>query len=141
MRKLKDSSAEAAEIVREFLIDVKPEEMPPFMGVWLTLPIIVLLVSLKCRGPAGSGSPEAANDIQRLRYLLSALRVFQTRYRSTKLIRDVLDKVSKELHLGIWDATSSTGTTEIEDESALLLRASMALSEGFRNDTTGTAQR
>jgi hypothetical protein len=142
MQKLKDSSAKAAETVREFLMDVKPEEMPPFMGAWLTLPIIVLLVSLKCRGPAGTGSSESASDIQRLRYLLSALRVFQTRYRSAKFIREVLDKVSKELQLGVWDAASSADTnTVVEDEAGLLLRAAIAMFEGFRNDTSGAALR
>jgi hypothetical protein len=140
-QKLKDSSNKAADIVREFLIDVKPEEMPPFMGAWLTLPIIVLLVSLKCRGPGGSGSTEASSDIQRLRYLLSALRVFQTRYRSAKFIREVLDKVSKELHLGVWDGASSDDKTEVEDESVLLLKAAIMMFEGFRNDTTGAASR
>jgi hypothetical protein len=141
MQKLKDSSAKAADIVRDFLSDVKPEEMPPFMGAWLTLPIIVLLVSLKSRGPAGSGSAESTNDIQRLRYLLSALRVFQTRYRSAKFIREVLDKVSKELHLGVWDAAASNMETETVEEPVLLLRAAIMMFEGFRNDATGAGQR
>jgi hypothetical protein len=141
MHKLKDSSAKAADIVKDFLSDVKPEEMPPFMGAWLTLPILVLLVSLKCRGPAGSGSSESTNDIQRLRYLLSALRVFQTRYRSAKFIREVLDKVSKELHLGVWDAASSNQDTEPVEEPVLLLKAAIMMFEGFRNDAKGEGQR
>jgi len=101
---------------------------------------MVLLVSLKFRR-----GPEAAEDICRLRYLFSALRVFQLRFRSARFVLDLVTRVSREVGLGIWDVEKERdggdGMEDAESESELLSRAAAMIDDGIRDDSTGAADR
>ncbi|KAF2434904.1 hypothetical protein EJ08DRAFT_437739 [Tothia fuscella] len=147
LQKVKDAAVKVAETTRDLLATVRPEEMPP-CSLWLPLPILTLLVSLKYNHRRDSGVEENS-DIIRLRHLFSALKVFRTRYRSGQFVFDLVTQVSRDLHLGLWDLDGKPVFEVVEAgtpgrgkfETDVLTKAAAMIDAGIKNDNTGNSDR
>lgn len=116
------------------------------MSLWLPLPILTLLVSLKFSHQQSANNQEPNSDVYRLKHLFSALRVFRTRFRSGQFILDLITNIAKDLHLGLWDITGlddlhSDQPVEGEFEVETLTRAAKMIDEGISSDLTGSSDR
>jgi hypothetical protein len=113
LQKVKDSAALVADCVREMLSTVSPEEIPPFMAIWLPLPLTILLVvhkfeqvaALKLSSSTTSSSPNVglpyyeSATLSRLRYLYAALDVFSARFPGDAEFGELGAKTARELGL------------------------------------------
>ncbi|QDS69903.1 hypothetical protein FKW77_000995 [Venturia effusa] len=160
LQKVKDASARASETIRDLLATVPTHQMPPFLSLWLPLPILTLLVSLKFtrhhphpphhnhHHPSTKTLREqqATDTTHRLRHLFSALAVFRLRYRSGRFILDLVQGICRELGLGMWDAESMRFEEpavpgEGETEAGTLMRAAALVELGVGCDGSGSSDR
>jgi hypothetical protein len=114
-----------------------------YRPLWLPLPVVTLLVSLKFNKKPGN--VESNLDMHRLRNLFSTLKAFRTRYRSGQFIMDLISQISRELRLGAWDVNGKSGDSdrpmEGESESEALIKAAAMIDEGIRHDASGSSDR
>jgi hypothetical protein len=145
-KKVKDASSKVSETIRDLLATVRPEEIPPFISLWLPLPILTLLVSLKFNRRHPHRQEAVIGDTYRLRHLFSALGVFRKRFRSGQFILDLILGICRELKLGRWDVDlmrfeDPEMPKEGETETGTLTRAAALIDLGIGNDTSGSSDR
>jgi hypothetical protein len=145
-KKVKEASAKVSETIRDLLATVRPEEIPPFVSLWLPLPILTLLVSLKFNRRHPHRQEAVIGDTYRLRHLFSALGVFKQRFRSGQFILDLVLRICMELKLGSWDVVGMKFSDpeppgEGETEAGTLTRAAALIDLGISNDTSGSSDR
>jgi hypothetical protein len=175
---VKDAATKVADTTKDLLDTVRPEEMPPFVYVstpamqsnsctkltlefhsslWLPLPILTLLVSLKYNhrkdsatsSPPNSSTPPENSDITRLRHLFSALKIFRTRFRSGQFILDLVTQVARDLHLGLWHLDGRPVFEVIDPdtpgrrrgETETLKKAAEMIDRGINGDRSGNSDR
>jgi len=93
--KVKEAASKIADIIQQMIGTVCIEEIPPFVSIWLPLPLLTLLVSLKFEQSNHSLLYQSPG-LRRIRYLFSALDVFRTRFPGDHAIVEMVYHIADE---------------------------------------------
>lgn len=146
--KVKDAAAKVADTIHQMVATVRIEEIPPFMyvyasrsssisdpslrSIWLPLPLLTLLVTLKFEQLNHSLLYESP-CLSRIRYLFSALDIFSTRFPSDRAITEMVNRIAGECRVRPLEMKSYAlePPSDGETEQQLLWRAAYLIDESL----------